>query len=147
MSEHANEHAEPQGHNEIVDLETAIRRRVLKQDERYGLAAYLFVYEALAHTQKLLGKDDKDLPSEQRHVTGRELLEGIRDLAAEQFGPLAPTVFRNWGLRASSDFGDLVFNLVNHGLLGKTDQDNRGDFDGGFDMDAVFDGPFKAKPR
>jgi uncharacterized repeat protein (TIGR04138 family) len=128
-----------------VDLETAIRRQVLSRDPRYELAAYFFIYEALAYTQKSLGRDAADLTAAQRHVSGRELLNGIREYAALMFGPLAPTVFRSWRVRSTEDFGEIVFNLVEQGLLGKTERDTREDFAGGFDFDHAFEGPFKVK--
>ena len=77
----------------------------------------------------------------------QELIEGIRDYATELFGPLAPTVFRNWGLTATQDFGDIVFNLVENDLLNKTDADRREDFANGFDFDTAFDGPVEVKPQ
>lgn len=146
MSESPKKHAQKPNRETALDLDTAIRRYVLTNDARYTLGAYLFVYEALAYTQKRLGRDGKDLTPEDRHVSGQELLAGIHDCAMEQFGPLAPTVFRSWGIRASRDFGDIVFNLVNHGLLGKTDQDTPDDFEGGFDLDTAFEGPYEVKP-
>ena len=132
---------------EPVDPETAIREQILPRDPRYEMAAYFFVYEALAYTQKALGRDGPDLTPAQRHVSGQELLNGIREYAAQMFGPLAPTVFRSWRVRRTEDFGEIVFNLVEHGLLGKTESDAREDFAGGFDFDTAFEGPFKAEPR
>ena len=129
------------------DLETAIRERILARDTRYALAAYFFLYEALAFTQKKLKRDDPNMDIDQRHVRGQELIEGIRDYATELFGPLAPTVFRNWGLTATQDFGDIVFNLVENDLLNKTDADRREDFANGFDFDTAFDGPVEVKPQ
>ena len=125
---------------EPLDLESAIRKHVLARDSRYALGAYLFIYESLAYTQKHLGRDDADLDPGRRHVSGGELLDGIRAYAAELFGPLAPTVFRSWGLRRTEDFGEIVFNLVDKKLLGKTDKDHRDDFAQGFDFDTAFEG-------
>jgi uncharacterized repeat protein (TIGR04138 family) len=130
-----------------VDRETEIRRQILSRDPRYELAAYLFIYEALAYTQKALGRDGADLTPAQQHVTGGELLNGMREYAAQMFGPLAPAVFRSWRVRSTEDFGEIVFNLVEHGLLGKTEQDAREDFAGGFDFDRAFEGPFKVEPQ
>ena len=128
-----------------IDLEEAIRKRILPDDDRYGLAAYLFIYEALAFTQKRLRRDNPQLEAMQRHVSGQELLAGIRDYAERMFGPLSPTVFRNWGLKTTADFGEIVFNLVEHDLLGKTDTDRREDFADGFDFDTAFDGSVKTR--
>jgi uncharacterized repeat protein (TIGR04138 family) len=138
--------AENQPKGDLLDLETAIRQKVLAKDSRFEIGAYLFLYESLAYTQQELGRDGKDLPSERRHVSGAELMEGIRDYAFRLFGPLAPTVFKNWGIRDSSDFGEIVFNLVEQNLLGKTEGDRREDFEGGFDLEKAFDGPYEVKP-
>jgi len=130
-----------------TDLESAIRKRILASDRRYAMGAYLFIYEALAFTQKELGRDDPEMAQERRHVSGQELLEGIRHYAEHIFGPLAPSVFRNWGVRKTEDFGEIVFSLVENNLLGKTESDSRRDFAGGFDLDSAFDGPIKVKPE
>ena len=126
-----------------MDLDAAIREKVLSRDTRYELAAYFFIYEALAFTQKLLGRDDPKLDAAQRHVSGRELIEGIRQYAMQGFGPLAPTVFKSWGIRRTADFGEIVFNLVESDLLGKTDGDRREDFADGFDLDTAFEEPLQ----
>lgn len=141
MSDPKKKQAGPPGKLPI-DLHSAIRERILSRDSRYTREAYLFIYEALAFTQKRLGRDDPELDAAQRHVSGGELLAGIRDYAAEIFGPLAPTVFREWGVRRTQDFGELVFNLVEHDLLGKTEEDHREDFADGFDFDTAFDESF-----
>jgi uncharacterized repeat protein (TIGR04138 family) len=137
MSGPASSHRGPK----LQDLESAIRRRVLARDVRYDLGAYLFLYEALAYTQRRLGRADARLSSEDRHVTGQELVRGIRALAADQFGPLAPTVFRIWGLECTRDFGQIVFNLVESELLGKTEEDTIDDFADGFDFNTAFEEP------
>jgi uncharacterized repeat protein (TIGR04138 family) len=103
---------------------------VIKKDPRYAREAYGFVYEALDYTIKRIGK--------KRHVTGQELLAGIRDYALAQFGPMGKTVFNAWGIRRTDDFGEIVFNLVEHDLMGKTEQDSRDDFKNGFDFNEVF---------
>jgi uncharacterized repeat protein (TIGR04138 family) len=132
---------------EAMDLETAIRRLVLPKDARYKIAAYLFLYEALAYTQKKLGRDNPAMKPVERHLTGQELLEGIRSYAHQSFGPLAPTVFRSWGVNNTADFGEIVFNLVENDLLGKTDEDKRADFANGFDFDTAFEGPPESEPE
>jgi uncharacterized repeat protein (TIGR04138 family) len=120
------------------DLEADIRERVLSRDSRYDFNAYAFLYEALEFTQKRLGRDAASLDPKDRHVTGQELLEGIRQYATDQFGPLAAAVFRAWGVTRTGDFGRIVFNLVNAGLLGKTESDRIEDFDDGYDFDEAF---------
>ena len=76
--------------------------------------------------------------SEPRHVNGGELLDGIRDLALNRFGPMAKTVFQQWGVERTEDFGEIVFQLVEQGLLGKTEADKRSDFARGYDFDDTF---------
>ncbi len=119
-------------------------RRITEQDPRYHLEAYLFLREALDYTQKLLGQDKKPEP---RHVTGQELLSGIRDYALAQFGPMAMAVLNDWGVQSCSDFGEIVFNMVDHGLLSKTETDSRDDFKGGYDFDQAFRQPFRPRRR
>lgn len=111
---------------------------LVQRDPRYAYEAYEFIFAALTHTHKLLGRvpaDDGSVPGPQYHVSGRELVEGIRDLALREFGLMARVVFRMWGINRTADFGDLVFNLVEENLMSKTDQDSRDDFDEVFDLD------------
>ena len=112
---------------------------IVMRDPRYQRDAYLFLREALEHTQKIVPRKTQD---EERHVTGQELLAGIRDYALKQFGPMTTAVFEAWGLRSCEDFGELVFNLVAHNLLKKTEQDSREDFRGGYDFFTAFQKPF-----
>ena len=78
-----------------------------------------------------------------RHVTGQELLTGLRHFALDQFGPMAKTVLDYWGIRRCEDFGELVFNMVDKGILGKTAEDSRADFRNGFDFDEAFVHPYR----
>jgi uncharacterized repeat protein (TIGR04138 family) len=112
---------------------------VVRRDPRFAYEAYEFLYEALNHTQKMLGRlpvGEVAEPAErQHHVSGQELLAGIRDLALREFGFMARTVFHMWGIQRTDDFGDIVFNLVEAGLMNKTDEDNRQDFHDVYDLD------------
>lgn len=112
------------------ELQNDPLRDLVRRDHRYALNAYLFVFEALDFTIQRMG--------ENRHVTGQELLVGIRDYAKQQFGYLARMVFPQWGIRATDDFGEIVFNLVNAGLMGKTETDTKEDFKNGYDFEEVF---------
>ena len=116
------------------------------KDPRFHDDAYRFVREALDHTQKSTGKDNR---GRIRHVTGQELLGGIRDFALTQFGPMAMMVLNEWGIHTCQDFGDIVFNMVEIGLLAKTEKDSRADFAGGYDFYGAFRRPFlpEGKPR
>jgi uncharacterized repeat protein (TIGR04138 family) len=112
---------------------------ITKRDPRYHRSAYLFLREALDFTQK---KHSKNSKIALRHVTGQELLEGVRDYALAQFGPMTMDVFAEWGLKTGEDFGEIVFNLVENGLLSKTEKDSREDFKGGYDFYQAFREPF-----
>jgi len=103
-------------------------------DRRYRKEAYFFVLDALQHTVKSL-----KLTGERRHVTGQQLLLGIKELALDQFGPMAKTVFEHWGVRNTRDFGEIVFALVGSGLLGKTEEDSIEDFANVYDFETEFD--------
>ena len=118
---------------------------LVRRDPRYAYEAYEFVFEALKHTQKVLGRlpreETSGEPGPQQHVSGRELLDGIRDLAMREFGLMARTVFRMWGIERTDDFGEIVFNLVEAKLMSKTDRDCRDDFHAAYDLDqALVDG-------
>lgn len=119
---------------------------IRKLDPRYDRDAYLFVREGLDYTLKLLKKQAHTDPKH-RHVSGQELLDGLRQFALDQFGPMAKTVLEHWGVRKCEDFGELVFNMVEKGILGKTDQDSREDFRGGFDFNEAFVRPFQPTRR
>jgi uncharacterized repeat protein (TIGR04138 family) len=110
---------------------------LVRNDPRYAYEAYEFVFAALAHTQKMLGRiPPPDTASEKDyHVTGRQLLEGVRDLALREFGLMARTVFRIWGINRTDDFGAIVFNLVEANLMSKTDKDDLADFRNVYDLD------------
>ena len=112
---------------------------ILAKDSRYHREAYLFVKDALDHTQKAVVKENRE---QLRHVTGQELLEGIRAYALTQFGPMAEMVFAEWGVHRCEDFGEIVFNMVDIGLLGKTEEDSRADFQNGYNFRDAFRKPF-----
>ncbi len=121
---------------------------VARRDARYAYEAYEFLFEALAHTQRMLGRaaepTREDAPAE-NHVSGRELCAGAADLARREFGRMARVVFRVWGVNATDDIGEIVFNLIDANLLSKTDRDQRSDFHNLFDLDAVLLDNFEIK--
>jgi uncharacterized repeat protein (TIGR04138 family) len=112
---------------------------LVRRDPRYAYEAYEFVFLALAYTQKRLGRvPPADGEGEtEHHVRGPELLAGIRDLALQEFGLMARTVFRMWGINATADFGEIVFNLIDAGLMSKTAEDDRLDFHDVYDLDGA----------
>jgi uncharacterized repeat protein (TIGR04138 family) len=123
---------------QAVNFEEIVER-IIKNDPRYGASAYQFLREALDHTQKMITKPVK---GSGRHVSGRELLEGIREYGLSQFGPMTMSVFAEWGVHRCEDFGELVFNLVESELLKKTETDSRDDFKTGYDFFEAFRRPF-----
>lgn len=111
-----------------------ILQNILTRDPRYTAEAYAFVRAGLDYTVRRLDKP--------RHVSGQELLDGIREFALVEFGPMTRTVLNGWGIRRTEDIGEIVFNMVETGLLGKTEKDSRADFANGYDFDEAFRKPF-----
>jgi len=111
----------------MSDYANFLRRlsRVIRMDGRYREEAYLFVMAALGRAIEQLKKP--------RHITGAELLKWIQQEGEDQFGPMTVTVFEHWGVKNSLDFGHIVFNMVQEGILSKTETDTLEDF-----KDAVF---------
>ncbi|MEX2182801.1 MAG: Minf_1886 family protein [Gemmatimonadaceae bacterium] len=112
--------------------------RIRLRDPRYDERAYLFVLAALEFRQQQL--------PERRHLSGRELAVGCRDLALHRYGVLARTVLEHWGLRESSDLGEIVFTLVDLGLLMRQPQDTKDNFVDVFDFHASFDRDYPWNP-
>ncbi|HEY5296923.1 MAG TPA: Minf_1886 family protein [Verrucomicrobiae bacterium] len=113
--------------------------QILERDARFARDAYGFVREALDYSQKVISRENR---GQVRHITGQELLDGIRQLALQQFGPMTVTVFEEWGVKNCRDFGDIVFNMVEISLLAKTNKDSRDDFQNGYDFTDAFRKPF-----
>jgi uncharacterized repeat protein (TIGR04138 family) len=111
---------------------------VVQRDPRYDYEAYVFLFEALRHTYQMLQREPPPpdaAPGEEDHVTVAELLAGVRDLALREFGLMARTVFHAWGVNTTADFGELVFNLVEAGLMMQTCEDDRKEFANVFNLD------------
>ena len=125
-----------------LNFEEAIRK-IVAEDGRYEPEAYTFVQEAIYYTQKALGRHKQ----EQKHVGGKELLKGIRDYALDMFGPMTPTVLSEWGIHSCEDFGEIVFNLIQHKQATQSQSDSREDFKNGYDFDDAFRKPFLPSKR
>jgi len=126
-----------------INFDEAVEQ-ILARDSRYTREAYLFVREALDYTQKLVGKETRGAI---RHVSGQELLDGIRKFALNQFGPMTAKVFQEWNIRNCRDFGEIVFNMVEIGLLAKTEKDTRDDFQNGYNFTDAFRKPFQPQSK
>lgn len=117
-------------------------KEIHASDPRYGKGAYYFIREALDHTLKTL---EKDKPKNKGHVSGTQLLDGIRDFALDRFGPMTLTIMEHWNIKKCRDFGDIVFNLVDFGILGRTENDSLEDFENGYNFQDAFELPFLPK--
>jgi uncharacterized repeat protein (TIGR04138 family) len=111
-------------------------RKLALRDGRYAPEAFQFLFESLEHAVKLAGRAEAE--GIERHVSGQELLAGMRGYAGELFGPLAAQVWRSWGVRSTLDWGRIVFLLVDNGMLNRQDNDTIEDFKDGFDFDQAF---------
>ncbi len=89
---------------------------------------------------------EKDLAKEERHVTGQELCEAVRRFALEQYGYMARMVLANWGIHATADVGELVFNLIRIRQMRKTPHDRREDFHDVYDFKTAFQEDFRFTP-
>jgi uncharacterized repeat protein (TIGR04138 family) len=111
---------------------------IISTQSRYDRAAYNFLREALDFTLK----ERKKATGEGGHVSGQQLLDGIRRFALKQFGPMVPSVFEYWGVRSTEDFGHMVFALVEAEIFGKTERDSIDDFRGVYEFHDAFVVPF-----
>ena len=118
--------------------------QIIARDVRYRREAYAFLREALDFTQKLLSRENQQ---KIRHITGQELLDGIRQFALKEYGPMAATVLEEWGVTSCPDFGEIVFNMVDVGLLARTEEDRREHFQNGYDFTTAFRKPFWPKDK
>ena len=121
--------------SEIVGL-------ICKEDTRFDRQAYTFVRQALDQTVKDLKRKTPERTGKSQHVSGAELLMGIRAYALDQYGPLTKTVLNSWGIRRCPDFGDIVFNLIEYNVFSKTEKDRREDFGDLYDFEEAFVKPF-----
>ena len=107
---------------------------VLETDSRYGRPAYFFVQRALHFYREKHGGGQAG-----GHIPGPDLLTGVRQLAIEEFGPMARSVLNSWGLAAGEDVGEIVYNLIDAGLMSKTAEDRKEDFHGVMKFDDSMD--------
>lgn len=122
--------------NPIADL--------VEQDPRYTIEAYQFVREGLTYAQDVLRLGSQQSADEgadvevEKHISGQQLCEAIREYAMEQYGYMAPVVLKKWGIKSTSDFGEIVYNLINAQLMKKSKHDQREDFNDVYSFDEAF---------
>ncbi len=115
------------------DSYLVILNNIIEKDPRYSLDAYIFTQEAVSYTLELLNNGEG-----LRHVSGRELLEGIRKYSVDQFGPMAIDMFTEWGISCTRDFGNIVFNMIDAKLLSARKEDAIEDFENVYNFNDVF---------
>lgn len=121
---------EEQGVTELA-FKDGVMDQIRLREQRFEERAYLFVLAALEHSQARL--------TERRHISGPELAHACRELALQRFGVMARLVLEQWGVCSTGDIGDIVFTLVDMGLLVSQPQDSRDDFIGVFDFEEAFE--------
>lgn len=133
-------------------------RDLLAEDQRFKIEAYQFIRESLQYAHENLLEANNDEPDTDvpfgdpetpapKHVTGQQLCEACRRYALEQYGYLAKIVLASWGLHSTSDFGELVYNLIRIEQMRKSDDDRREDFDDVYDFDDAFEPEFEYVPN
>ena len=128
-----------------MDFDDAVRL-IRQKDLRYQPQAYDVVHLGLDLAQKLThGEPKKGKSTMNRHVSGQQLLEGFRQHVLETYGPMSYPLLQNWGLRKSVDVGNIVFNIIETGLFGRSAEDNLEDFKEIYDFKEVFHKPFEPK--
>jgi len=121
---------------------------LVKADARYKLDAYLFVRDGLSFAQDELqmGYGDEEPEAEQerpeRHLTGQQLCEALRQFALDQYGYMAKTVLNSWGVNTTDDFGEVVYNMIREKLMKKSETDRREDFGDVYDFAEAFQKKF-----
>jgi uncharacterized repeat protein (TIGR04138 family) len=119
---------------------------IAEKNGAYPFEAFQFLWEAFKHSQRMFDKHDPrdgETPGAEHHVSGRELLEGICDLARRDFGLMAPVVFERWGIKRTDDFGELVFALFDGGILSKTESDRKEDYQNVFELEPALTGGYR----
>jgi uncharacterized repeat protein (TIGR04138 family) len=129
----------------MQDLEFAeIVDQIRKEDPRFDKRAYFFLRHGLDFTVKEMKKKEAERMTGSQHVSGPELLDGLRSYALEQFGPMAKLVLNEWGVNRGQDFGDMVFNLIDYNVFSKTEDDRKEDFTDTYTFEDAFVKPFQA---
>lgn len=116
----------------VIHTIERIRREIIDSglDTRYQLGGYEFILNGIEFYNTSIG--------EKRHVTGQELTKGLLVFAHKQFGPLARSVLKYWGINETSDFGNIVYNMIDLGILSKQANDSIEHFNDVVDIDLFF---------
>jgi len=126
-----------------VRFEEAVKA-ICRNDRRYTPDGYHFLRDALDHTVKKLRSDEL---IEHQHVSGPELVGGLVELALQEYGSMAVSVFDTWGIRSDEDVGNMVFNLIGEGAFGRSEEDSPEDFRGVLDIREALLAPYRPARR
>ncbi len=124
----------------ILGFQEAVEK-IVTRDQRYRHDAYLFLREVMDFSVKRQKKQRKEL--QPTHISATELLEAFRLLTLKEFGPMSLTLLQYWGIKNSNDIGYIIFNLIEAGVVGKTEDDTLAAFANGFDFEKAFVLPFQ----
>lgn len=119
-------------------------RTICRSDKRFKMDGYHFLRDALEHTVETLRSDETE---ENRHVTGREMVQGVVELALKEYGSMALPVLTTWGVERDEDIGTMVFNLIDAGAFRKSDGDSPDDFRNVVNLKEELLKPFRPKKR
>lgn len=117
---------------------------IIKRDSSYKRDAYLFLRESLEYTVNTTREDEL---VEHRHVSGPELLDGLRDYTMKEFGSMSLAVLETWGINNGADVGKIVYNLIEEGVFGRSENDHPMDFEDWADFETAFQEPYRPNRR
>lgn len=129
-------------------------QQLVTKDSRYPVDAYLFIRETLAFAADSMElgstcdaseiiEENLDQNRRERHLTGQELCEAIRLYAVKQYGYMAKIVLNRWGIQQTGDFGEIVYNMIQAGIMKKSSRDERSHFDDVYCFDEAFENDFE----
>ena len=107
----------------------------------YPIEAFAFVRDGLDFTVRHVHEDPKSLSNDDRHISGQQLCLGLRESAIEKYGLLAPIVLEQWNIGRTSDFGRIVFAMIEAGQMSRTSSDTLEDFQAVYDFKEAFSRP------
>ena len=123
--------------DDLMSFEEAVSQYLL-EDPRYPAEAYYFIRDGFEY----VARDLEEKEGAPRHLSGRELADGLKEFALDEYGPMAFFTLGQWNIHRTADFGELVYNLIRMGRFSQNKGDKKSDFDNLFDFDEAFNGPF-----
>ena len=124
--------------DDLMSFEEAVSQYLL-EDPRYPAEAYYFIRDGFEY----VARDLEEKEGAPRHLSGRELADGLREFALDEYGPMAFFTLGQWNIHRTADFGELVYNLIRMGRFSQNKGDKKSDFNDLYDFDEVFNGPFR----